>query len=176
MGERHHRRLAARLLPNEDREKQYAGAKRRDHQRVAPAAPGRRDQSIDQAAEASERQQRAAPVETGCGLRITAFRHVAERDPDRRQRDERIDEEDPAPRGVIHDPSAEQRAERRRHCRKSRPGADRLAALAFIERRTDDRERTRDQQRRARALDGARNNQLRDVGAQPAPQRSGRKD
>jgi hypothetical protein len=122
---RHHRCAAAPLL-HKKREQREACRKRADHACVAPAI-GRGDQAVNQAAE-PERSS-ARPSRARAPLQGRGSPNMAQRDCDRGQRDERIDQEDPAPRSVVHDPSAEKRpnaaeiAENAAHAR--------LAALAF---------------------------------------------
>ena len=72
---------------------------------------------------------------------------------------------------MIDDPAAKHRADRSRDGRKSRPGADRLAALGRIERGPDDGERAWHQQRSSDALDHAGGNQLRNTGSKSTPDR-----
>ena len=74
---------------------------------------------------------------------------------DRDQPDRHVDVEDRAPADVLGEQAADQRADRERERRDTRPDADRRAALARRERGRDDRERGRVHQRGAGALDDA---------------------
>ena len=168
--ERQHRVAAVRLLPNEDRHEQQACRQRQQHRRVAPAGDRRRNEAIGETSQRGECQQRAAPIQPALGLGVAAFRHMSERNPDRRQREQRVDEKNPAPAEMIDDRAAEERADGAGDRGKSGPGPDRLAALGFIECRSDDRQRARDQQRRPDALNRARQNELRRAGRQSARQ------
>src|SRR6266508_4398117 len=98
---------------------------------------------------------------------------MTEHDPAPRQRDERAEQEDPAPRGMIDDPATEQRPDRRRDGGEPGPGADRLAALRLIEGGSNDGERARDQQGRADTLRRTSHDQLRDALGKAAPNRRG---
>jgi hypothetical protein len=153
--ERHHRRAAAAFLPDKSDQQQRAGGERRDDGRM-PSQLRRCHQPEHQAAQPGERQRGSAPIEARRGLGIAALRNMSQRNPDRRQRDERIDEEDPAPAGVIDDEPAHERADGRRDRGEAGPGPDRLATLSFAERCPDDRQRAGDQQGGSGALNGAR--------------------
>ncbi len=96
---------------------------------------------------------------------------MAERNPDCRQRNERIDEEDPAPTRVIDDEAADERPNCRRDCGDPGPGSDCLAPFVLAEGGADDRQGAWNQQCGSRALNQARRDQLCGAGGEPAPDR-----
>ena len=59
----------------------------------------------------SGRQHDTGPVESGPGLERPAFRDAPDRDREDDEGEREIDEEDPAPRDVLNEPSAEHRAD-----------------------------------------------------------------
>src|SRR6516165_10161665 len=56
---------------------------------------------------------------------------------------------------MLDEPAAAHGTDRRRNGAESRPGADRAAALGFIERVADDRQAARDEERRTGSLERA---------------------
>src|SRR5205085_8738659 len=89
-----------------------------------------------------------------------ALRNPPKRDDDHGCGERKINEECPAPGGVLDQPSAENRPNRGCDGGKTRPGADRLAASFLVEGRTDDCEAAGDEQRSAHTLNTSRDDQL----------------
>src|SRR5207302_1380431 len=69
---------------------------------------------------------------------VAAFGNTPQRNSDYRCRKREIDEEDPAPGGMLNEPAAEHRTDRGGDRRETRPPADRVAAAVLVEGRADD--------------------------------------
>src|SRR5207253_4402607 len=95
-------------------------------------------------------------------------------EPDDPDRD--VQEEDRLPAEVLDHPAAERRSKREREAGDAGPQADRAGALLRRERDREDRERARQQQRRADALRGAEADQHAARTREPARERGERED
>ena len=128
--ERQHRCEAAPFGPQESGEQQHAAGERCGNSSIGQAEIRRGHQSEAHAAETKQRQDGALPIERPRRLRIDAFGDLAEHDPDRRQRQDRVDQKNPAPAEMIDHPPAQQRPDRGGDGQKAGPGSDRLAAFS----------------------------------------------
>src|SRR5262249_14125850 len=146
------------------------------HGWVAQSKNGPFDQPKRGASQSGKRQGRAAPVEGWGSLGVTALDDVAHREQDRGERDQRIDEEDPAPRRMVDDEAAQHRTDRGEDGREAGPGPDRFAALGLVERCPDDRQRTRGQEGGSDTLGGPGGDQLTGAWSKAAPHRGRRED
>jgi hypothetical protein len=131
------------------------------------------DQCPTRRGEADGREERSPPVDRL--LRIGArLGHVPERDDDRDDRDRDVHQEHPSPRERVDEPTAEERADRARDPRETRPRADGASAIGVVERRADDRETAGNQQGARRALRAAGNGEHDGVGREAARDARGR--
>ena len=110
----------------------------------------------------------ARPRQVDRPVAAEALLHPGEHERQRDQPDRDVEPEDPLPADALDDGAADERAERHGHAGDRAEDADRGAALRGRERRAEQREPERDQQRRARALDGAGGDQPADVGRERA--------
>ena len=87
-----------------------------------------------------------------------------------------IDEEDPAPRQVLNEPSPEHGTERSRNRGEPGPCPYCSTALCLRKRRTDERQAARNEQRGAHTLQGASRNELTNSSGKAAPRGRGGED
>src|SRR5206468_8453026 len=133
----------ATLDDHEEHERQDPDAKRRKHQRMTAAERRPFEQAEYDAAQANDRQARAEPVDSGRPRRIAALIHEAPRQGEDDNRQGPVEEEHGAPTDMLDQPTACDRADRRRHRTESRPRPDRLPAIDIVEGGTDDGEAAR---------------------------------
>ena len=119
------------------------------------------EQSEDDAAQAKDGERGATPVDPGRSRRVAALVHESQRQHEHDDRERHVQKKHRAPADVFDQPAAAHRADRRRDRAESRPGADRSAALALIERGADDREAPRHEEGGADALQRAADDQSR---------------
>ena len=136
---------------------------------AAPSAPRTVSDQVS-AASAARREHGARDVQTGGRLGVPALRHVPERDDDHQRRQRQVDQEHRPP-GPLHQPAADERADRSGDPAQPRPGADRRGPVRAAERRGDQRQAARGQQRAADALQGPARDEQRKVRRRPAQQR-----
>src|SRR5262249_50772811 len=79
--------------------------------------------------------------------------HVTNGNQEYRDSERKVHKKCPAPGGVLDEPSTGNRTKRSCDGRKARPRSNRLAPRLLVERRADDRETSRNEQRRTYALD-----------------------
>ncbi len=152
--QRDHRRSHARLDHDEGAKRRRAEAQEREGARRADAGGPGFDERVDEETEPERRQRRAGQIEASRRLRIARLADPARRQHDDQRRDRDVEEEDPAPGGVRGDPAARHRPDRRRDGAPGRPGADGGAALFGGKTGADERQASRHEERRARALNG----------------------
>ena len=106
---------------------------------VGPTEAWRFDQTENQSAEADGGEECSEKIES-LGNRTAAFGNMHDGDEDDGRCERKVDEEYPAPGGMLNQPSAEHGAERRGDGGEAGPGSDGAAALRFGERRADNGE------------------------------------
>src|ERR1700740_596406 len=92
-----------------------------------------------------------------------AFWHAPQRNRHHRDRERKIQVERPPPRPVFDEPSAENRTKGSGNRRKAGPRANRPTAGCLIKRRADNREASRNEERRSDALNAARKDELENI-------------
>ncbi len=97
-------------------------------------------------------ERRAQAVDVLVGLGVERLGHVLGRHHHDEGRQRQVDEEDPAPRGRVDQPPAEERADGGRHTAQAGPGADGPRPVVGAERRLEDGQAPRCQQRTAHPL------------------------
>ncbi len=125
-------------------------------------------------AERDEGEHEAAQVQPRCGL-VAALGHEEAPGDQRDDHDRQVDEEDPAPVGVLDQPAAGDRADRDPDAGDAGPDPDRLAALVRGERRGQDRQRRGHDERAADAHQAAHRDQQRGRGGQRRAERAERR-
>src|SRR5258705_3368213 len=117
------------------------------------------EQSEDDAAQAEDGESRTAPIDPPRTGWIAALLHESERQRQHDDRERHVQKEHRAPAGVLDEPAAAHRADRRGNRAEYRPRADRAAAPGVVERGADDREAARNQERGTHALQRATSDQ-----------------
>src|SRR5262249_59881496 len=113
------------------------------------------EQRIDDAGETGGREERAWPVERSRLRPTPALGDLAQRDRDDGSGEREIDHERPAPREMVDQPAAEDRADRGGHRAEPGPGPDGPAPLLLVERGRENREASGHEERAADSLDAA---------------------
>ena len=147
------------------------GGERRGGRPAVGVAARRRPHDAEQAA---AREREAGQVERH--LRAAALGQAARGERGGRQADRDVDPEDPVPVERLDDDAAEQRPERDADAGDRRPQAERGRAALGREGGRQQRQRERHEQRGAEALDGACDDELREVVRERAGGRGGRED
>ena len=155
----------------EAEQQQHRRRQRSHHRRMFPSKLRGADQSVHETPKPCEREQGTAPVDDRRRIRIPAFRHLAQSDPHRGNREQRVDQKNRPPRPVIDQPAPQQRGSPRGNRGRPRPDADGRPTILLIECRADERQRARHQQRRSGALNDSCNHEQRHVRRQPAAER-----
>src|SRR5258708_3490898 len=101
---------------------------------------------------------------------------MPQRNGDHRRREWNIDEEGPAPGGMLNQPAAENRSDCCCDCREARPSADRFTAGLLVETCADDGQAARHEKCSSHTLDTPRDNELLNVRGKTAGDRSSRKN
>ena len=97
----------------------------------------------ENAARQSGRHQRGAVQVQTCGMRVAALRDVPERHPHRGDRERQVDEEHPAPRRRVDEPTSDERTDRTGDARQPRPDAHGSAAVLLVNRGIDQSQASR---------------------------------
>ena len=156
---RHDRIHDPRFEDDEGDQREHAEAA--EHRRqCGPPSARTFDQRVDNPGEAEREQGAPREVEwVLAGAFVATLGHVTGRDPDRRSRDGKVDEEHEPPRDGVDQPPAEERSDRGGHAPEPRPRSDGAAPVGGIERRRHDRQAVGNDQGGRRALDAARGDQ-----------------
>jgi hypothetical protein len=158
---------------HERREQRDPRDQRDVDERVAPAVGLLLDQREHRAAEPERHEQRTEVVDSLRRLLVDALAHARAREHERGEDERHVDREDPAPRDVLDDGAATERADDEGDAGPCRPGADRRAALVTRERRGDQCEARGHEQRARRALERPRCDQQLGARRHRAEQRRG---
>ena len=102
---------------------------------------------------------------------VAGLGHPALRDHDGQRGERQVDQEDPAPGGVLHQGTAHERPDRRGDAAEPRPGADGAGPALGLERALDHGQAAGRQHRGADALQDAGEDQHGGAGGDPAQQR-----
>ena len=154
--ERHveHRLGLVQLREDERGEQHDGGREEADGRAAAPAPVAAAQQREDERKETSGEEHEAEQVEAAM-LLVARLVQVGERAEDAEGSDRQVDEEDPAPAGVLGQEAADERADRDGEPDRRAPDPERGAALAAVELLREDRERDREHRRAADALEAA---------------------
>ncbi len=106
-----------------------------------------------QAGQTERAERGAAQIETPGRLGVAALGHMGPSHRHHGDAERQVEQEDPAPRGGVDEPAAEERTDGGGDTAEAGPRADRPAALAGFERGLEDRQAARREQRRADSLD-----------------------
>ena len=136
--ERDHRLRPAALGDVERHAAEGGGGQGVRHQRAVPVGEGE-----GQRGQRDRGEGGAGDVEAAVGAGVPRLRHEALREPDGQRGERQVDEEDPAPRGVVDQQPADQRADGRGDPAEARPGTDRAAAVLGREGALDHRQAAR---------------------------------
>src|SRR5580700_490716 len=162
----HHRVGRAPLENNEGAE--YRDSNDRSAERFGRDAPGvHRDESVDQQPESERRERRADDVDPPNGRIIATLRNSAEH-AEYYDRNRDVNYENVAPRKLLRQPTADNRAGGRRQGRETRPETDRAAPLFARVGGADQRQAAGRQQRSADPLDAARRDEHLDTAGERA--------
>ena len=134
-----------------------------------PSHRNRFNQREDNSPETGGCQHNTGPVESGRGVSGTRLRDAPDRDREDDEGKREIDEEDPAPRQVLNEPSPKHRTECGGHRGEPGPRPYRSTSLCLRKRRTDERQTARHEQRGAHALHGASRDELTNRVGKAAP-------
>jgi hypothetical protein len=118
---------------------------RADDDRVGPAGARRLDDRVDEGGDRTDREERTGEVEAGL-RRVPALGHEDEAEAEGQQGDRDVEEEDGAPREVLDQEAADERAEADPEAGHAGPDRDRLRPLFARKHVGDDRERARHDQ------------------------------
>ena len=160
----------ARLDENESPERHDPGGRRAERRKAARVAL-HTDQSVDQRSEPGRCEHRPEYIDVARRAFIAALVDPKNEHRDHDERDWHVDEENGAPRTVLHEHAAEHGSERRRHRGETRPRSDRFPARFATEVRADQREAPRRRERRTDALQAAPGEQHRNVRSERARER-----
>ena len=152
--QRQHRRRGARL-PEHERGQRRARRRRAPPSTCGDVQPRSLPRTMPHTSPARPAVASVAPTRSSRtpGPWLSSSRRLGEHDRDDADGD--VEPEDPVPRDAVDDRAADQRAGRDGDAGDAGPDAERHAALAFGERRGQQRQRQRRDDRAADALDGA---------------------
>ena len=155
--------MAGAVLDHDERN-QASDADDAERPRAIDETPGR-------AGEADNAEHGTLPVEPARGVRRPRLGYVANRDPDDQCRQRQVEQEDPAPRGGVDEPTPGKRSDRRGDATEPGPCADRPCPVVRVERGLDDRQASRREQCATDALQHAGGDEDADAGCGAAQQR-----
>ena len=125
-----------------------------------PSHRNRFNQREDKSPETGGGQHDTRPVESVRGVSGSRLRDAPDRDREDDEGKREIDEEDPAPRQVLNEPSSKHGTERSRNRGEPGPRPDGSTALCLWKRRADERQAARHEQRGAHTLQSASRDEL----------------
>jgi hypothetical protein len=133
------------------------------------------DQAVNNPAKPHSRQNRARNVQPS-RIRVSALGDVTDGDEDDRDGERHVEQERRSPGDVVYQIAAQNRAESRCDAGETGPRPNGLAAILLSEGRADDRERPRNQQRPADALNRPCGDKVSRCQGEPARHRRHRED
>src|SRR4029077_13384663 len=148
-----------------------SGHERSHNRRMGKAEACRFNQTPDQRAETEGDDNCSQPIKTPFFVAGT-FRNAPVANDDDDDGERKIDEEDRAPGNLLDQPATEDRSDSGSDCAKARPGADSASAIFLAKGAANDGETAWYEQRSAKSLARAGENQRADSGSETAPRRS----
>src|SRR5580692_8378118 len=142
---------------------------------MCPTQVDRFDEPVNQTSQSKRHQKSSNPIDAACSG-TAALGNMAKRNGDHGRRNREIDEEHPAPRSMLDQPSPEHRPNSGSDCGEAGPGADCLSAAFLVERCADNRKAARNEQCSSHALNASGDDQLMNVQRNSATSRSHRED